>query len=321
MNTFARAVIGGNPAQIEDSAYLLQDALLELRFAVEPLKIPPRPVRRPEVPGAVDRVHFSVTAPPAVPPGASFVVDIWAHLEQQRQEVIQRAKAAVGGRDIQIKTKGPLPISRGTVLAVHLKIDGLLIEDPQDTILWEGEIGSASFAVQVPRDTPEGAHLGRAAIYADGVQIARIHFELEVAARHVEARPLPLQEKRIRTAFASYANPDRDLVLRCVQGMEKAAPFLNIFMDVHSLRSGQKWEQELWQRIPACDIFFLFWSSNASRSPWVEKEWRCALDTHGIDFIDPVPLEPPDVAPPPPELAGLHFNDWELAYQRGQRRG
>ncbi len=31
MNTFARAVMGGNPAQIEDSAYLLQDALLEVK--------------------------------------------------------------------------------------------------------------------------------------------------------------------------------------------------------------------------------------------------------------------------------------------------
>jgi hypothetical protein len=100
--------------------------------------------------------------------------------------------------------------------------------------------------------------------------------------------------------------------------MEKAAPFLNIFMDVHSLRSGQKWEQELWERIPASDVFYLFWSSNAQKSPWVEKEWRCALQTRGIDFIDPVPLESPDVALPPEELKSKHFNDWELAYQRGQ---
>jgi hypothetical protein len=51
----------------------------------------------------------------------------------------------------------------------------------------------------------------------------------------------------------------------------------------------------------------------------VEKEWRCALEARGIDFIDPVPLESPDIAPPPIELVELHFNDWELAYQRGQR--
>ncbi len=91
---------------------------------------------------------------------------------------------------------------------------------------------------------------------------------------------------------------------------------MNIFVDVHALRSGQNWEHELWDRIPSSDVFFLFWSLNAMRSPWVEKEWRCALDSHGLEFIDPVPLDPPDQALPPPELGSLHFNDWELAYAR-----
>ena len=291
------------------------------REAERPIESESR-ILAPKCPGAVDRVHFSVTAPPAVPPGASFVVDIWAHLEQQRQEVIQRAKAAVGGRDVQIKTKGPLPISRGTVLAVHLKIDDLLIEDPQDTILWEGEIGSASFAVQVPRDCarPEPTWGGRPSTPTASRSRASI-LSWRWRPSTAEARLLPTHDQRIRTAFASYASPDRDLVLRCVQGMEKAAPFLNIFMDVHSLRSGQKWEQELWQRIPACDIFFLFWSSNASQSAWVEKEWRCALDTPRHRFYRPRPAGAAGCGPPAAELAGLHFNDWELAYQRGQRRG
>ncbi len=230
----------------------------------------------------------------------------------------------MGGKEILVKTKGPLPIARGTVLIVNLKIDGMVIEDPEDTILWEGEIGNASFAVQAPKDTSPGIHLGKAAIYADTVQIARIHFELTVALvmdqRLPEAKSLPLQEFHHRTAFASYASPDRDEVLHCIQGMQKAAPKMDIFMDVHSLRSGQNWEKELWARIPTSDVFFLFWSANARQSPWVEKEWRCALTARGIDFIDPVPLQPPEVAPPPPELASLHFNDWQLAYLRNAHK-
>jgi hypothetical protein len=31
-----------------------------------------------------------------------------------------------------------------------------------------------------------------------------------------------------------------------------------------------------------------------------------------MQFIDPVPLEPPSQAPVPQELADLHFNDWTL---------
>jgi hypothetical protein len=34
----------------------------------------------------------------------------------------------------------------------------------------------------------------------------------------------------------------------------------------------------------------------------------------GVDYIDPVPLVSPDLVPPPPELAQLHFNDWVLAF-------
>ncbi len=151
----------------------------------------PKPQPRPEVPGAVDKVHFSITAPPLVQAGSSFVVDLWAHLEQQRQEVIQRAVQAVGGREILVKSKGPLPVARGTVLAVNLKIEGLRIEDAEETIQWEGEIGSASFAVQVPQDAAPGVRLGRAAIYANAVQIARLNFELQVGAQLVEAKSLP----------------------------------------------------------------------------------------------------------------------------------
>ena len=96
-------------------------------------------------------------------------------------------------------------------------------------------------------------------------------------------------------------------------------PSLNIFMDILSLRSGQNWEKELYKIIPGRDIFYLFWSQNAQRSHWVEVEWRCALETKGIDFIDPVPLVSPDVVPPPPELAAKHFNDWTLAFQQNTK--
>lgn len=88
---------------------------------------------------------------------------------------------------------------------------------------------------------------------------------------------------------------------------------MKIFLDVVSLRSGQYWEKEL---IPDNDILYLFWSENARKSRWVKKEWYCALQTKGLDFIDPIPLAPPDIVPPPKELASKHFNDWTLMCKR-----
>jgi hypothetical protein len=108
-----------------------------------------------------------------------------------------------------------------------------------------------------------------------------------------------------------------------VQGIQKAAPALEIFLDVISLRSGQYWEQELRRIIPSNDVFYLFWSEKARGSDWVEKEWRCALETRGLDFIDPVPLVSPERVPPPPELASKHFNDALLTFmaaEKGRKR-
>ena len=83
-----------------------------------------------------------------------------------------------------------------------------------------------------------------------------------------------------------------------------------------SLRSGQKFEEEIFKRIDTSDIFYLFWSKAARQSKWVDKEWRYAYINRGIDYIDPVPLQTPEIAPPPKELAEhLHFNDRTTVYK------
>lgn len=100
--------------------------------------------------------------------------------------------------------------------------------------------------------------------------------------------------------------------------MLKVAPRLNVVVDVARLRSGENWQTRLKEEILSSDVLYLFWSKFAARSRWVKWEWRCALKERGIEFIDPVPLVPPDMARPPRQLTAKHFNDWVLAYMRGQ---
>jgi uncharacterized protein YegL len=261
----------------------------------------------------LDRVHFSVTSPSIVVPARPFIIKVWAHLEQDRRIVIQWAREATRA-DINIESKGPFRVLRGTFLSVRLMIEGLIVEYPEDLILWEGEIGNATFSVLVPPNTEQGPRRGLAAIRINDLEIAKLHFITEVGNEASTVRPISLREERYRKAFASYASADRAEVLPRIQGIQKAG--LEVFFDVLSLRSGQYWEQELWKEIPSKDIFYLFWSDNARKSTWVEKEWRCALQTRGLDFIDPVPLVSPDEVPPPPELATKHFNDWVLAFMK-----
>jgi hypothetical protein len=64
----------------------------------------------------------------------------------------------------------------------------------------------------------------------------------------------------------------------------------------------------------------LCWSTNAKQSEWVDREWRCAYGAKGIAGVEPVPLEPPDLCPPPAELSEKHFNDILLLIIRTAKR-
>jgi hypothetical protein len=271
------------------------------------------------VPDAIsDQVHFTITTPASIEPGSSFVLGVWAHLGASRAQVIERAREEYG-EDVLAKSKGPVRVARGAMLTVRLNIPGAEVDDPEDVILWEGDTGNADFPVHIPEGTKHGRLPGSVSVHLDGLRIARIHFTLNIGAPSTVIDAGELNVVRHRNAFASYSSKDRDLVLGRIQGMHQIAPDLDIFLDVVALRSGQNWAHELYRRIPTSDVFYLFWSPNARASQWVEKEWRCALDAKGIEFIDPVPLVSPDLAPPPPELASIHFNDWHLAFMSRPR--
>jgi hypothetical protein len=133
----------------------------------------------------IDRVHFTVTARPTVRSGESFVVNVWAHLGEQREAVLRMAREISqnegdGMRDKTKKidivgAKGPVGVARGTELAVHLRVEGMLIEDPFDSVVWHGEIGNANFAVSLPEGTTRGPKRGLATIRLQGLPIAKIH--------------------------------------------------------------------------------------------------------------------------------------------------
>jgi hypothetical protein len=266
---------------------------------------------------SVDNVHFSLTAPASLRPGSKAEIHFWAHIETQREAVLRRAREALGfskASKIVMKSQGPLSLAQGSFVAIWLSIDGVFLRDACKVILWSGEVGVAVFVVEIPLDAITGPHSGSASIRVGGVEIARMDFLLNVARTVGGASWVRVRVRKHRKAFASYASEDRERVLARIQGMQKVMPGLEVFVDVIKIRSGQDWEQTLWAEIPRNDVFYLFWSRHAMKSTWVDKEWRCAYKTKGEDFIDPVPLEPAAIAPPPRELSRKHFNDPLLIY-------
>ena len=172
---------------------------------------------------------------------------------------------------------------------------------------------ACTIPIQTEPDARRGSHVGSVDFLSGGLCIARLHFELEIANQSADHRDLTTRLRLFSSAFASYATEDREQVVGRIQGILKIAPQLDIFLDVVSLRSGERWEDRIEQEIAQREVFYLFWSRAATQSKSVEWEWRTALRTKGLDHIDPVPLDSPRDAPPPQELSGLHFNDWTLS--------
>jgi hypothetical protein len=261
-----------------------------------------------------DKVSFTLTAPQSLLPGNAHVLDVWAHLPSQRRNVLKMAQQALGLQqveDLLAQSKTGIPMARGTSLTCRLWLpEGFILKDNEDTVFWDGEIGKARFIMQVTPNLIPRSYDGVATFSIEQICIARLRFCLQVGKK---AKPAvaEVSSKTLwtRSAFASYAHEDREAVVARVQGIQKTNPKIDIFMDVISLRSGDNWQKRIRQEIARRDVFYLFWSKAASQSPWVEMEWHAALETRGLGGIDPVPLQSGSQAPPPAELASLHFDD------------
>ena len=274
---------------------------------------PPPPQRATTVIDESEKVEFAVFAPAGITPNSSFVLDVWAYSRHQYSSMIELTKEV--GREINVGSKSGVSVTRGAILTIRIDIVGLEVPEPVDTVVWDGVPTNASFIVNVPPETKVGMYPGKASIGYQGITIVKVAFVVSVT-RYDHREYIDRSDRPIypRTAFASYASENREEVLSRVQGMRKIAPDLEIFVDVFSLRSGQNWQDKLEEHVPKKDIFYLFWSQAAARSEWVGREWKLALDRRGLNYIDPVPLEEPDRAPPPQELAALHFSDAYLVY-------
>ena len=130
-----------------------------------------------------------------------------------------------------------------------------------------------------------------------------------------EFQELGVEMRKIMTAFASYSSKDRSIVAARLQGMLAATnDKMDVFFDVESLHTGENWETRIRNEIKNRSIFYLFWSRNARMSEWVQKELSMALELKELQDIEPIPLEAPDICPPPESLNRKHFFSRLLNY-------
>lgn len=253
----------------------------------------------------MDQVQFSAVAPKEAMKGEYSIIQIFMY-EQAFRTVVEEALEMMES-PAQEKKSGIHKVLENTRVKIILTCKEMEIEDNELEQVWSGGYLQFDFAICPPEDLKKRQLLLTAQVYFDDVPATRLMLTIKPTASYEEQIELARQD--IITAFVSYASQDRARVGALVQGMRKARPDMDIFFDVTTLRSGDDWESALYREIARRDILFLCWSRHAQQSPWVEREWRYALAQKGSECIEPIPLEQPDICPPPRELSSKHFND------------
>lgn len=261
--------------------------------------------RVPTPPIELERVRFSVVAPQRMEHDDFSTIDIYLY-EQAFRDIVDQVKNEAFTL-VQEKPGGFLSVGENSSVKVVLSSAYAEIEDGEQELTWLGGFLVFSFGVYVPKTNARKTIPFKALVYVDGIQVS--HLSFFVLCDSPERQQPEIIRNDVHSAFISYSSEDRDRVISLIQGMKAARQDLDIFFDVQSLRVGEDWKPALMREVENRDVLYLCWSRAARASEYVDLEWRHALETKGIDYIEPIPLEPPSVCPPPEELKGKHFND------------
>lgn len=272
-------------------------------FACTCAIIPPT-VDKPPVPD-MKQVQFSAIAPKTAVKGDYALVQLYMY-EEAFRSVVDEA-IAEAETEMTRKNSGIVKVGDNTTVKVVLTSPDVEIEDNENEQVWYGDYLVFDFAFEVPLELKKKQILLKAAVYFNDLPATKLMLTMKIQAD--QNAVLELQRNDIRRAYMSYAREDQSRVGSLVQGMRRVRPDLDIFFDVFALRCGENWEQALYQNLENSDTLFLCWSRSAKNSEWVEREWRYMLTNKGADSIEPLPIEPPELCPPPKELSMKYFND------------
>ncbi|MGH7552299.1 MAG: toll/interleukin-1 receptor domain-containing protein, partial [Longimicrobiales bacterium] len=260
-------------------------------------------MRRAVVP---EPVLLGASSPRAVRPGDEFTARFVAYIKSLETE-IRRTLEGLSPESVTHLGVHTCRWTPGTRVSVRLSAAHLTVDPPEETFEWSGERNLVEFDARVDENAPAGKTILMFDVSIDGVRVAKLRVDLVIATT-ADASTGAVIAEPARTAFASYSSEDRARVLDRIASVRTSAN-IDVFLDCLSIHPGEHWKARLASEIEQRDIFLLFWSNHARKSQWVEWEWKTALESRGIDNIEPHPLDPVAAAPPPPELSELHFGD------------
>jgi RNA polymerase sigma factor (sigma-70 family) len=289
---------------------LLKKALDHLRTLLSNIdpeefsQVVPLPQKEPVPEG--DLLECAAYAPAAVTPGATFMLQVFAHLRSLRDEATHLARTFDDRAEVRGSSGLQQRVLRGETLTFDLFLTGGKSDEIRLSLIWSGQTDSVTFLVTADHHIPGSELFGRVTVSLKAIPIGRIVFKVRTDSR-VSGEPRVMgKADRFRSYFVSYAREDKSEVIKCVKLLRSLGK--DGKQDILNIEPGEQWEQKLHEFIRESDVTLLFWSSHAKASAEVRKECRYCVELKGLDSILPVILEKPPPEPFP-ELAKIHMDD------------
>jgi serine/threonine protein kinase len=269
-------------------------------------------------------ILLGVSAPRDTSPAATFTARFVAYVESRQDSVKQRLNQLDQGSEESVQAVVGLSPERGgrwlvgTPVTVRLSGEHLRVEPTTRSFEWNGFENLVSFVVSVDANAPRISTQLSFEAFIEGMPIAFIPITIAIKARHETHLPgaATAVAQPLSSAFASYSSKDSDLVSLQVSALKRWDPNADVFVDCLDLQPNEDWKRELERIIPTKEAFLLFWSVNAKSSEWVAWELEHARASKGIGWIRPMPIDDPEIAPPPEFLRHLQFRDKYLVMRQ-----
>ena len=227
------------------------------------------------------RVSCAVIPPSHISTRAAEPLWIVVQPENLSEKSAHVAGGGVDNKSIPSGENLPFLLPHGEKLSFHVSAPGLEIEPRVKEVVWKGQRESLCFAVNSEVDTM-GPVRGKVIVYRQGhpIPIARLRLRLgaEVAGKKEdichERRTIIDVRRFTRLYISSVTSDEREVSKRlaALQGLKVDYP-----SEIMECGPAERWEKGLYRQIDGCDLFVIFWSNAATRSPWLLEELRYAF--------------------------------------------
>jgi len=221
-------------------------------------------------------VYSSIFAPAEVKRKSHMLVQVYLHLYEETEKV--KALAQESDKNAERRDYIPLQckLKKGDKVDVQLNIYGetLLMSDKK-SIVWKGSFTKCSFDYFMPKDIDMDELSCVAMLTVNGVPVGEMRFITRIVDAPRQLNPEIIAHK-YNKVFISYSHQDESKVKFLHEGLELGA--VPHFFDRKYLKAGDVFPQVIQDYINSADLFILCWSENASKSEYVDKERRQALE-------------------------------------------